>query len=60
MPLKRCTEDGKSGWKWGDEGKCYTGEGAKEKALRQGRAIQARKHAQLFLHWQKRKKQKDG
>ncbi len=39
MPLKKCTIDGKQGWKWGDEGKCYTGPDAKEKAIKQGRAI---------------------
>lgn len=43
MPLKRCTQDGKSGYKWGDSGKCYTGPGAKKKALRQGRAIEVNK-----------------
>lgn len=42
IPVKRCQKNGKSGWKWGDEGKCYVGEGAKEKALAQGRAIKAR------------------
>lgn len=41
MPVKRCQKDGKSGWKWGDEGKCYTGEDAKEKAATQGRAIKS-------------------
>lgn len=35
MPLKRCTSNGNSGWKWGDAGKCYTGPGAKKKAIRQ-------------------------
>jgi hypothetical protein len=39
MPLKRCQENNQKGWKWGDEGKCYTGEDGKEKALQQGRAI---------------------
>ncbi len=39
MPAKRCTVNSKGGWKWGDSGKCYTGPGAKNKALRQGRAI---------------------
>ena len=24
MPIKDCQEDNKSGYKWGDEGKCYT------------------------------------
>ena len=39
MPLKRCTKDGKSGWKYGDEGACYTGPDAKKKAIKQGLAI---------------------
>jgi hypothetical protein len=44
MPLKRCTSGGKSGYKWGDSGKCYTGKDAKEKAMRQGRAVEMSKH----------------
>lgn len=44
MPLERCQLDGKSGWRWGSA-KCYTGDGAKEKALKQGRAIEISKHA---------------
>lgn len=24
MPIKKCSLDGKPGWKWGDEGTCYT------------------------------------
>lgn len=40
MPLKRCSNNDKSGWKWGDSGKCYTGPGAKKKAIRQGVAIE--------------------
>ena len=40
MPLKTCNVDGKSGYKWGDQGKCYTGPGAKNKALKQGVAIE--------------------
>lgn len=43
MPLKTCTSNGKSGYKWGDSGKCYTGTGAREKALKQGRAIESSK-----------------
>jgi len=39
MPLKRCTIDGKDGWKWGDTGKCYIGPDAKEKAIAQAIAI---------------------
>lgn len=44
MPVKSCKIDGKSGYKWGDQGKCYPyeegNEGqrrkAKKKALMQG------------------------
>lgn len=48
MPVKKCEKDGKPGYKYGDEGKCYTYEKgneeerkkAKEKAFKQGAAIQ--------------------
>lgn len=43
MPLMRCTSDGKVGWKWGQSGKCYVGEGARAKALSQARAIESKK-----------------
>jgi len=51
MPLKKCTSGGKPGWKWGDNGKCYTyNEGdarseknAKRRAIRQGKAIKVNK-----------------
>jgi len=39
MPLKRCEVNSKPGWKWGDGGKCYTGSGAKERAIKQAVAI---------------------
>lgn len=35
----KCSKDGKSGWKYGDSGHCYTGPGAKKKAIKQGVAI---------------------
>lgn len=38
MPVLRCTSDGKRGWKWGPNGHCYTGDGAKQKAINQGLA----------------------
>lgn len=41
MPVMKCTKDGKSGYKWGKSGHCYTGKGAKAKAEKQGRAIKA-------------------
>ena len=40
MPLKNCNVDGKAGYQWGDQGKCYTGPGAKKKALKQGVAVE--------------------
>jgi len=47
MPVKRVstTRGGKAvtGYRWGKAGKLYTGKGAKAKAARQGRAVQARK-----------------
>lgn len=39
MPLKRCQIEGKDGWKWGDEGKCFTGPDGKRKAIAQAIAI---------------------
>ena len=44
MPVQRCSKDGKAGWKYGKEGTCYTGPGAKEKAIKQGQAIEINKH----------------
>lgn len=41
MPVKKCSSHGKSGHKYGDRGKCYTGKGSTAKAARQGRAIKA-------------------
>ncbi len=40
MPLKKCSQDKKSGWKWGDSGKCYTGPEGKKQAIKQGVAIE--------------------
>ena len=40
MPLKKCTENQTSGYKWGNEGKCFTGPDAKKKAIKQGVAIE--------------------
>lgn len=41
MPIQRCTTGGRSGYRWGKGGKCYTGPGARKKAHRQERAIRA-------------------
>ena len=43
MPLKQCQINGTDGFKWGDEGKCYTGPDAKKKAIAQGIAIEGDK-----------------
>ena len=39
MPIQKCRRKNKSGWRYGDSGKCYTSKDAKEKASKQGRAI---------------------
>jgi len=47
MPVMRCQENGKPGYKYGESGKCYTytpgnlkdEKQAKEKAIQQGLAI---------------------
>jgi len=38
MPITKCTNNGASGFKWGQSGHCYTGPGAKKKAIKQGYA----------------------
>lgn len=51
MPVQTCTLNGKTGYKWGKSGRCYTYTAgdeasrnrAKNKATTQGRAIQANK-----------------
>jgi len=43
MPVQKCSKNGKEGYKWGKEGKCFTGPNAKEKAKEQGQAIKAKK-----------------
>lgn len=41
MPTQKCQSKGKSGYRWGQSGKCFTGRDAKARAARQGRAIEA-------------------
>lgn len=41
MPVHKATQNGKSGYQWGNSGKVYTGAGAKAKATAQGRAAYA-------------------
>ena len=42
MPVKKCKAKGKSGYKYGSKGKCYTGKGGRKKAAKQGQAIKSR------------------
>lgn len=50
FPLKRCQRDNSRGWKYGDAGYCYTEKeegsdaAAREKAAKQGRAIESRRN----------------
>jgi hypothetical protein len=41
MPVERCQTMGRRGYRWGKRGVCYTGAGARAKAERQGKAIEA-------------------
>lgn len=41
MPIQRCTIGGNRGYKWGQQGTCYTGPNGRRKALRQAAAIKA-------------------
>ena len=57
MPVKSCQKSGKPGFKWGDSGYCYTytsgnkqsKEQARQKAIRQGRAIQVNKSLGIIV-----------
>jgi len=42
MPVMTCKSGGKSGYKFGKSGKCFTGPGSRSKAAAQGRAIKAK------------------
>lgn len=54
MPIQKCEVDGRPGFKWGEQGKCYTYTPGDEESMarakaaceRQGRAIEASKHAE--------------
>lgn len=39
MPIMKCTLKGKSGYKWGAAGRCFTGPTAEEEARKQGVAV---------------------
>lgn len=59
MPLKKCQDNGKDGWKWGDQGHCYTGEGAKEKAIKNGMAIEGPDKFAEMMHEESKQITKD-
>jgi hypothetical protein len=52
MPIETCELNGKPGYRWGQQGKCYTYEAgndssrsaAMQRAMEQARAIEASKH----------------
>ncbi len=50
MPLTKCSEGGKSGWKWGNSGKCYFGPDARKRAIKQGFAYEPEKMPGLLKH----------
>lgn len=41
MPITKCSKKGKVGFRFGKSGRCYTGTGAKKKAIKQGKAIKS-------------------
>lgn len=51
MPVQRCTINGKTGFKWGNSGKCFVGREGRSKARRQGRAISASKSRKKKFSW---------
>jgi len=48
VPVERCTSNGQPGFRWGSQGRCYTGEGARARAERQGRAVEANKRRPTY------------
>ena len=59
MPVKQCQANGVSGYKWGDEGKCYTGPDARAKAEAQGAAIEAAQNTRKFNHVAESREEQD-
>lgn len=50
MPVTQCYHEGTPGYRWGQQGTCYTGLGAKAKAIKQGRAARAQGATQGATH----------
>ena len=44
MPKQQCKDNGKTGVKWGNKGKCYTGKNKETKMNQQRKAIEASKY----------------
>lgn len=56
MPIQRCSNGDKSGFRYGNSGRCYTGPGAKKKAQKQAVAINlSQKRAGKTPEWDKNK-----
>jgi hypothetical protein len=53
MPVQSCQINNENGFKWGEQGKCYTGPGAKKKALEQGIAIGEYEFAKTYNDYPK-------
>lgn len=56
MPLERCKKDGKSGWRWGSSGTCYTGKDGKKRALKQGVAVEGPAKFKKIMEADRKKK----
>lgn len=50
MPLKKCAQDNKNGYKWGNSGTCFTGPDAKKSALAVGQASNAQSITDMPLN----------
>lgn len=49
MPIVKCSKDGISGYKWGEDGHCFIGENAKTQAENQGRALMSQKFEDVLI-----------
>ena len=52
MPVRKVIQDGKIGFRWGDQGHVYFGPGAEAKATLQGRAAYAAGYRAEKKKWQ--------
>ena len=49
MPLQRCRDDNKPGWKWGKSGKCYTYSAGNKAAEKKARAEAMKQAAAIII-----------